>query len=156
LLLSPLGEGQSPSFEQFRIPSPQGLFVPSWLKLAQWFWRRSRKCKSLQTAGQRVIRIAHLSFQLRWAKNYNSGVALSYFWLSRVCIEFNFVLSLSKNLKSYSNFTLIYAIRYIQNYSITLTKQFVDIFHTSSIGITYCRITRKGVHAYKNTIIFKS
>jgi hypothetical protein len=22
--------------------------------------------------GQRVIRIAHLSFQLRWAKNYNS------------------------------------------------------------------------------------
>ena len=24
LLLSPLGEGQPPSFEQFRIPSPQG------------------------------------------------------------------------------------------------------------------------------------
>jgi hypothetical protein len=46
----------------------------AWLKLAQWFWRRSRKCKSLQTDrrtdrqtddGQKVIRIAHLSFQLR-------------------------------------------------------------------------------------------
>jgi hypothetical protein len=39
-LLSLLGEGQSPSFEQV------------WLKLAQWFWRRSRKSKSLQTDGQ--------------------------------------------------------------------------------------------------------
>ena len=49
-----------------------------WLKLVQRFWRRSQKCKSLQTDGrtddgQRAIRIAHLSFQLRWAKN-----ALSY------------------------------------------------------------------------------
>jgi hypothetical protein len=47
LLLSPLGEGQSHLFEQFRIPSPQEV----WLKLVQWFWRRSRKCKSLQTDG---------------------------------------------------------------------------------------------------------
>jgi hypothetical protein len=48
-----------------------------WLKLVQWFWRRSRKCKSLQTDrridgqtddGQPAIRKAHLSFQLRWAK----------------------------------------------------------------------------------------
>jgi hypothetical protein len=43
-----------------------------WLKLAQWFWWRSWKCKSLQTDGQtdrqRAFRIAHLSFQLRWAK----------------------------------------------------------------------------------------
>jgi hypothetical protein len=49
-----------------------------WLKLAQWFWRRSRKCKSLQTDGQmddgqRAIRIAHFSFQLRWAKNLNKS-----------------------------------------------------------------------------------
>jgi hypothetical protein len=27
-----------------------------WLKLALWFWRSSRKCRSLQTDGQRVIR----------------------------------------------------------------------------------------------------
>jgi hypothetical protein len=33
LWLSPLGEGQSPSFEQFRMPSPQGWFVPSLVKI---------------------------------------------------------------------------------------------------------------------------
>jgi hypothetical protein len=33
LLLSPLGEGQSPSFEQTWIPSPQGWFVPSLVKI---------------------------------------------------------------------------------------------------------------------------
>jgi hypothetical protein len=32
-LLSPLGERQSPSFEQFRIPSTQGLFMPSLVKI---------------------------------------------------------------------------------------------------------------------------
>jgi hypothetical protein len=73
LLLSPLGEGQSPSFDQFRTPSPKDDLCQIWLKLAQWFWRRSRKYKSLQTNGrtdrqtdrQRAIRIAHLSFQVR-------------------------------------------------------------------------------------------
>jgi hypothetical protein len=29
LRISSPGEGQSPSFEQFRIPSPQGWYVPS-------------------------------------------------------------------------------------------------------------------------------
>jgi hypothetical protein len=33
LWLSPLGVGRSPSFEQFRIPSPQGWFVPSLVKI---------------------------------------------------------------------------------------------------------------------------
>jgi hypothetical protein len=66
LLLSPLGEGQSPSFEQFRIPSPKDDLCQVWLKLVQWFWRRSRKSKSLQTDDrQKAIRKAHLSFQLR-------------------------------------------------------------------------------------------
>jgi hypothetical protein len=52
LLLSPVGDGQPLSFEQFRIPSPNDDLCQVWLKLAQWFWRRSRKCKSLQTDGQ--------------------------------------------------------------------------------------------------------
>jgi hypothetical protein len=30
-----LGEGQSPSFEQFRIPSPKDDLCQVWLKLAQ-------------------------------------------------------------------------------------------------------------------------
>jgi hypothetical protein len=33
LWLSPLEEEQSPSFEQFRIPFPQGWFVPSLVKI---------------------------------------------------------------------------------------------------------------------------
>jgi hypothetical protein len=70
LWLSPLEEGQSPSFEEFRIPSPKNDLCQVWLKLAQRFWRRSQKYKSLQTDEQRAIRIAHLSFQLRWAKNH--------------------------------------------------------------------------------------
>jgi hypothetical protein len=69
LLLSAFGEGWSPSFET---PSPKNDLCQVWLKLAQWFWRRRRKCKNLQTDARTdrkpAIRIAHLSFQLRWAK----------------------------------------------------------------------------------------
>jgi hypothetical protein len=32
-------------------PSPKDDLCHVWLKLAQWFWRRSRKCKSLRTDG---------------------------------------------------------------------------------------------------------
>ena len=42
-LLSPLWKGRGPSFEQTWIPISEGCFVPSRLKLAQWFLRRSRK-----------------------------------------------------------------------------------------------------------------
>jgi hypothetical protein len=67
-------------FYSFAIISPWRRAIPFlwtftqvWLELVQWFWRRSRKCESLQTdrqtdAGQQAIRKAHLSFQLRWAK----------------------------------------------------------------------------------------
>jgi hypothetical protein len=73
-LLSPLQEGLSPSFEQTWIPSPKDDLCQVCLKLAQWFWRRSWKCKSLQTdVGQQAIRKAHLRFQLRWAKHFNLG-----------------------------------------------------------------------------------
>jgi hypothetical protein len=56
-------------------PSPKDDLCQVWLKLVQWFWRRNRKSKSLQTdketvAGQQAIRIAHLSFQLRWTINH--------------------------------------------------------------------------------------
>jgi hypothetical protein len=53
LLLTPLEEGQSPSFEKKKLeyPSPKDDLCQDWLKLAQWFWR-SGKCKRLQTDGQ--------------------------------------------------------------------------------------------------------
>ena len=70
----PLGKGVLLHLNNFESPPPKDDLCQVWLKLDQWFWRRSRKCKSLQTDGrkddgQRAIRKAHLSFQLRWAKN---------------------------------------------------------------------------------------
>ena len=57
-------------------PSPGDTLCQVWLKLAQWSLRRRWKCEKFtdrrtdrQTDnGQQVIRTAHLSFQLRWAK----------------------------------------------------------------------------------------
>jgi hypothetical protein len=49
LLLSPLEEVQPPFFNKLESPLPKDDLRQVWLKLAQWFWRRSRKCKSLQT-----------------------------------------------------------------------------------------------------------
>jgi hypothetical protein len=65
-------------------PSPKDDLCQVWLKLAQWFWR-SRKCKSLWTDGrtddgQQAIRIVHLSFQLRWAKNTEEIRTYCFVW----------------------------------------------------------------------------
>jgi hypothetical protein len=69
----PLEKGNPLHFNNLESPPPKDDLCQVWLKLAQWFWWRSRKCKSLRTDGrtdgQKAIRIAHLSFQLRWAKN---------------------------------------------------------------------------------------
>ena len=55
-------------------PSPKDAVCQVWLKLARWFWRRSRKSESI--TGRRTNRrtdnrtywrsVPHLSFQLRW------------------------------------------------------------------------------------------
>jgi hypothetical protein len=52
-LLSLLGEGQSPSVIHLESPSPKDDLWWVWLKLVLWFWRRSRKCKSLQMDNRR-------------------------------------------------------------------------------------------------------
>ena len=57
-------------------PSPKDALCQVWLKLAQWFWRRWWKCEKFTTTtmtpttdnGQILIRKAHLSLRLRWAK----------------------------------------------------------------------------------------
>jgi hypothetical protein len=36
----------------FNLLPPKDELCQVWLKFAQWFWRRSQKCKSLQTDGQ--------------------------------------------------------------------------------------------------------
>jgi hypothetical protein len=83
-LLSPVGEGRSLSIKQTWNPFPKDDLCQIWLKLSQWFWKKSWICKSLHTDrqtddGQQAIRITHLSFQLRWANNYKINQAVS-FW----------------------------------------------------------------------------
>jgi hypothetical protein len=57
----PLGKGIPFHLKNLNSPPPKDDLCQLWSKLAQWFWR-SRKCKSLQTDGQRAIRKAHLSY----------------------------------------------------------------------------------------------
>ena len=74
--LSPLGEERGPAFEQTWIPSTQGCFVPSLVEIGQVIlekklkmWKVYRRTDRQTTDDrQQVIRKAHLSFQLRWAK----------------------------------------------------------------------------------------
>ena len=73
----PLEKGATLHLNKLESPPPKDDLCQVWLKLAQWFWRRSRKCEKFtdrrtdgrtdgQTDdGQPAIRIAHLSFQLR-------------------------------------------------------------------------------------------
>jgi hypothetical protein len=48
----PLEKGDPLHLNKLETPLPKDDLRQVWLKLAQWFWRRSRKCKSLQTDGQ--------------------------------------------------------------------------------------------------------
>jgi hypothetical protein len=48
----PLEKDNPLHFNNLESPPPKDDLCQVWLKLAQWFWRRSRKCKSLQTDGR--------------------------------------------------------------------------------------------------------
>ena len=48
----PLEKGNPLYFNNLESPTPKDDLCQVWLKLAQRFWRRSRKCKSLQTDRQ--------------------------------------------------------------------------------------------------------
>jgi hypothetical protein len=72
-LLSPLGEGLSPSFEQTWIPFTQGWFVPSLLKTGPVVLEKKSKMQEF-TNGQTLRQVngqtdAGRSEKLRWAKN---------------------------------------------------------------------------------------
>ena len=86
--LSPLWWGPGPSIEA---PSPKDDVYQVWLNLAQQFLRRSWKCEKFTTTttttttdnGQILIRKAHLSLRLRWAKKtFRFGTSNYWiFWL---------------------------------------------------------------------------
>ena len=95
----PLEKGYPFRLNKLESPLPKDDLCQVWLKLVQRSWRRSRKCKSLQTDGQtdgktdgqtedgqRAIRITHLSFQLRWVKNIKCDYDLiSHLNMHRSC-----------------------------------------------------------------------
>ena len=65
-LLSPLGKGCGPSFEQtciFFTQGPKDALCQVWLKLAQWFWRRRENVK--------ILRCRKCDLKLTWA--FDSG-----------------------------------------------------------------------------------
>jgi hypothetical protein len=96
-----------------------------WLKLALWFWRRSRKCKSLQTDGKTDGRWTtddqNSSLELRWAKkdvNENTGflsfvfrpngkfqesMTIWIFWKKNACTKANVIciLVINTHVKSF-------------------------------------------------------
>ena len=77
----PLEKDMALFYNKLESPSPKDALYQVWLKLAQWFWRRRWKCEKFTTTttttttttstdnGQILIRKAHLSLRLRWAKN---------------------------------------------------------------------------------------
>ena len=104
-VFTPLGKGWGPSFEQTWIPSTQGCFVSSLVeigtvvlekKMKMWkVYRQTDGRTDGQTDrqtddGRKVIRKAHLSFQLRWAKKQ----ADSYF---SFCLMASFIKWLGEN-----------------------------------------------------------
>ena len=73
----PLEKGGTFHLHKLESPSPRDALYQVWLKLAQWFWRRRWKCEKFTTTTtsttttdneQILIRKAHLSLRLRWAK----------------------------------------------------------------------------------------
>ena len=92
-----------PSFEQTWIPFTQGCFVPSLIKIGPVVLEKEMKMRKVYRlttdGGWQTIRIAHLSFQFRWAKNHQPvnrsflGKSVEYFiyrqWLKAKLGKFN-------------------------------------------------------------------
>ena len=100
----PLEKGRALHLNKLESPSPKEALCQVWLKSAQWFWDEDENLKSLQTDGRtdrqtdgwKVIRKAHLSFQLRWA-NKNEIV----FWLWPPSMSMLFMQDLSRIIISF-------------------------------------------------------
>ena len=67
VLLSTLWIGRGPLYEQTWIPVTQECFLPSLVKLAQWFWRRSSFGKGRRTSFEQT-RFPLIFFFLLYAK----------------------------------------------------------------------------------------
>ena len=77
----PLEKDRAHHLNKLESPSPKDVLCQVWLKLAHWFWRRRWKCEKFTTTTtttttrttdieQILIRKAHLSLWLGWAKKH--------------------------------------------------------------------------------------
>jgi hypothetical protein len=73
----PLERGNPLHLNKLEFPSPKDDLCQVWLKLAQRFWRRSRKCKSLQTDGQTDRQTDRRTDGRRTKGDQNSSLELS-------------------------------------------------------------------------------
>ena len=126
-LLSPLRKGCGPLFEQTWIPITQGCFVLSLDKIGpvvlekskiekvyrQTDRRTDRRTEGQTNDGRQAIRKAHLSFQLRWAKNYLLERVHYFFFQWREIITKNSEITLAKFNSSLQN----QSVKYQQNLS---------------------------------------
>ena len=86
VIMSPWKKDVALYLNKFNFPSPKDALCQVWLKLAQWFVRRRWKCEQFTTTttttttdnGQILIRKAHLSLRLRWAKNRDTVIQLKH------------------------------------------------------------------------------
>jgi hypothetical protein len=79
----PLEKGNPLHLNNLESPTPKNDLCQVWLKLAQWFRRRSRKCKSLQADGRTDGRTggrwttgdqkSSIELSIRWAKKLRHG-----------------------------------------------------------------------------------
>jgi hypothetical protein len=79
----PLGKGISFHLNNLKSPPPKNDLCHDWSKLAQWFSRRSRKCKSLQTTG-------NLLEKLTWAFSSGELKALNILYITFIFEEINY------------------------------------------------------------------
>jgi hypothetical protein len=70
-------KGDPLHLNKLEFPPPKDDFCQVWLKLAEWFWRRSRKCKSLQTDRQTNGKTDGRTDGRRTTGDQNSSLELS-------------------------------------------------------------------------------
>ena len=95
-----LETGRALHLNKLESPLPKDALCQVWLKLAQWFWRRRWKCEKFTKTttttdnGQILIRKAHLSLRLRWAKNKRVYKVLKVIVVSITNLQLDFMLKL--------------------------------------------------------------
>ena len=111
----PLEKGGALHLNKLESPSPKDALCQGWMKLAQWFLRRRRKCEKFTTTTitastmrtdiwEILIRKAHLSLELRWVKKLQTTVQIKkkvtlHVWI--ITVHDNFVCFFLESILTY-------------------------------------------------------